>query len=105
MHFGKRLLQLRKHFGYTQKRMGALLHITHSAYGKKEKKAGLPKPHELAVYAKTFGLSEEHLVSSIELIMYLDDNYKPAVRINDAQLKLNMLKEVLMVVFKQDAIT
>jgi DNA-binding XRE family transcriptional regulator len=59
---GKRLRQIRRHFGYQQDRMAQLIEISKVTYGKNERGLHLPETLTLVSLHKQLGVSVEWLL-------------------------------------------
>ncbi|WP_075864953.1 helix-turn-helix domain-containing protein [Carboxydothermus islandicus] len=62
--FGKKLRELRKSQGLTQKELGRRLNVTEAAVGMWEQGRRLPDPEVLARLAEIFGVSVDYLLGN-----------------------------------------
>lgn len=76
MEFNEKLQELRKQKGLTQEELAEILFVSRTAVSKWESGRGMPSIESLKAISKFFAVSLDDLLSSEELLVIAEDDYK-----------------------------
>ena len=76
MEFHEKLQELRKRKGLTQEELAEALYVSRTAVSKWESGRGMPGIESLKAISKFFGITLDTLLSSEELLVIAEDEYK-----------------------------